>query len=907
MSFPVRILFFLWCGSALSASAQVAFSGFVRDTAGVGVPMASVVLSACADARTLAYTYADAEGRFRLSFAVPEGCDTLSLTVRGLGFQEQTLLIVAHDLRPYYDITLIGSQLQEVVVRARYVPVLKRGDTTEYRLASFSDSTEFSIEDLLRKLPGFRVSEQGMISVNGRTVSSVLIEGDDLFGYNYALATRNLRADIFEHVQVIERYQDNPLLKGIADSERLALNLTLRNDRKHVWSGSSAVGAGAGGGGRAYGYLNLFSVSKREKVYFIGKADNAGQAALNDASAMIPSDPFDGRQSLQQGALQMRPLQTEPMVNTMGMPWAFAVHNRTALGYYGHVLPVGAMKMKISSWAGSEYLGQQVFSAMRFLLGPADLSLSETETRQWRRQVYHTQAEGDYHSPNARHLFRFFARADHAPARYDLDIERQQPGAGAFYIQADGDRSPFDLFLSAEYTHKVGDKTLLQIAGRQDYQRHAYGLQGEHSYYPLFFGIAGGFRWLFQQALQRQQKTHVSVRLLTAHGPMQWQIETGAYWHDSRLQAAFFLQNDQGERWQPASDEFYASTFHVWTQRYYTRTEGTYSRNRWRFSARLTGGWQPVVLEGPRTSRRQSLALFQPGIQAAYKLSEPSTLVAQYGFQQQMPAMVSLYPGYRFGSALQLVQGLPDPGWIARHHARLYYAYNDLARSMTNAFLSFSITQADNDLGGQHLVNPFFSITEPFRPVTFTAYSLSGQAGHYFSALSSRFEINALYDIADQPMRVNSDALRYVRTRNLQAGMGYGSAFDGWLNVFLRLNALRSVSENRLSTSETTAAASQNWFSSVELVIKPSAAFRFKVRTQHVAFRNGTNPYVHLWAVNGEVFWQLSHQHSELRLMWNNLLATRRLESAFADGFTESRSGVMATPRFALLTWAYKF
>lgn len=903
----VPILFLLWWGSALVASAQVALSGFVRDTAGGGVPMASVVLSACADERTLAYGYADAEGRFRLSLAVPEGCDTLALTVRGLGFQAQTLLIATRDLRSHYDITLVNSQLQEVVVRARYAPVVQRGDTTEYRLASFSDSTEFSIEDLLRKLPGFRVSDQGMISVNGRTVSSVLIEGDDLFGYNYALATRNLRADIFEHVQVIERYQDNPLLKGIADSERLALNLTLRDERKHMWSGSSAAGAGAGGGGRAYGYLNLFSVSKREKIYFIGKADNAGQSSLNDASAMIPANPFDTRQSLQQGALQMRPLQVEPMVNTMGMPWAFAVHNRAALGYYGHVLPLGAMKMKVSSWAGSEHLEQQVFSATRFLLGPADLNLSETERRQWRRQVYHTQAEGDYYSPDARRSFRIFARANHAPVRYEQDMERQQPGADAFYIQADGNRSPFDLFLSAEYTHKVSKSSLVQITARQDYQRHAYGLQGEHDYYPLFFGIANDFRQLDQEALQRQHKTQVAAQLLSARGPMQGQIEAGAYWHDSRLHSAFFLQNDDGERWRPAPDEPYARPFRVRTQRYYARTEGTYSRHRWRVSARLMGGWQPVALEGPQMNHQQSLALFQPGVQVSYRFSEPSSLVAQYGFQQQMPVVASLYPGYRFGSALQLVQGLPDPGWIARHHARLHYAYNDLARSMTSAFLSLSITHADNDLGVQHLVNPFFSIAEPFRPIAFTAYSLAGQASRYFSALSSRFEVNALYDIADQPMRVNGDALRYVRTHNLQAGIGYGSAFDGWFNVFLRVNGLRSISDNRLAAGETAAAVSQNWFSSGEVVVKPLAALRLKLRAQHVAFRSGVNPYVHLWAVNGEALWQLPRQRSELRLMWNNLLATPRFESAFADGFTESRSGIMATPRFVLITWAYKF
>ncbi|MCS7035184.1 MAG: carboxypeptidase-like regulatory domain-containing protein [Saprospiraceae bacterium] len=908
MALLVRILALLWCSGALLAPAQVVVSGTVRDTAGVAVPMASVVLSACADERTLAYGYADVEGHYRLSFAVPEGCDTLSLTVRGIGFQAQTLLIALRDLRPHYDIALVNAQLQEVVVRARYTPVVQRGDTTEYRLRSFSDSTEFSVEDLLKKLPGFQVNEQGMISVNGRTVSSVLLEGDDLFGYNYALATRNLRADAFETVQVIERYQENPLLKGIADSERLALNLTLREDRKYAWSGHAAAGLGVGGGARAYSHLNLFSVSKREKIYLFGKADNAGQTSLHDASALIPYDPFNPRLHLRQGAPQMRSLQQEPTENTMGMPRAFVLQNRTALGCYGHVLPVGALKLKISAWGGGERTAQQAFSESRFLLGSSDLNLSETATTQWQRQVYHAEAEGNYYSPNARRSFRFFARADHAPVRYEQDIARQQAGADVFRIQADGNRLPLDLFLSTEYTHKVGKNSLLQLTGRQDYLRHRYDLQGEHAYYPLFFGLAEDFRRLEQQAAQVQRRTQLSALFMAARGSIQWQTEIGAYWHDSRLSSAFSLHNTQAKRWQPAPGEPYAGAFRVRVQRYYARAEGVYHHNRWRFSAQLLGGWQPIALIEERTTpRRQALPLLQPGAQASYKITDRSAFHAQYGFQQQMPAVASLYPGYRFSSALQLLNGLPDPSWIARHHARISYAYNDLVRRMTTASLSASITHADRELGAQHLVNPFLSINEPFRPVTFTSYALAGNAGRYFSALSSRLDVNILYDVSDQQMRVNSDALRQVRTRHWQAGVGYGSAFEGWVNVFLRVNALRSVSDNQLSARETAAAVSQNWLSSAELVFKPSALFRLKWRAQHVAFRSSASPYAHLWAVNGEAFFQLPRQHSELRLLWNNLLATRRFESAFADGFAESRSGVAVAPRFALLTWSFKF
>jgi hypothetical protein len=116
-------------------------------------------------------------------------------------------------------------------------------------------------------------------------VEKVMIEGDDLFNQNYTIGTRNIRADMIDKIQAIDRYQDNPLFKGISESERMVLNLTIREDKKYKISGSTTTGAGFGGRARGQTHINLISITKKSKSYILGNANNTGNNALESTGA----------------------------------------------------------------------------------------------------------------------------------------------------------------------------------------------------------------------------------------------------------------------------------------------------------------------------------------------------------------------------------------------------------------------------------------------------------------------------------------------------------------------------------------------------------------------------------------------------------------------------------------------
>ncbi|MDZ7683196.1 MAG: hypothetical protein U5J63_16195 [Fodinibius sp.] len=69
-------------------------------------------------------------------------------------------------------------------------------------------------------MPGIRVDSEGRIEANGKSISKVMIGGDDLFGFNYQLLTKNFTAKAIETVSVYEEYQENAVLKGISESDK---------------------------------------------------------------------------------------------------------------------------------------------------------------------------------------------------------------------------------------------------------------------------------------------------------------------------------------------------------------------------------------------------------------------------------------------------------------------------------------------------------------------------------------------------------------------------------------------------------------------------------------------------------------------------------------------------------------
>uniref|UniRef100_UPI00404A11C8 hypothetical protein n=2 Tax=Flavobacterium sp. TaxID=239 RepID=UPI00404A11C8 len=124
-------------------------------------------------------------------------------------------------------------ELNEIILSDKRA-IYEKKDTVFYNPDKFRDGSEKVVEDILKKLPGITISEDGKISFKGKEIKKMLLDGDDLFDQNYVMGSKNINADMIEEIQGIDDYHNNDMLKGVTTSEDVALNLILKKGKTDI-------------------------------------------------------------------------------------------------------------------------------------------------------------------------------------------------------------------------------------------------------------------------------------------------------------------------------------------------------------------------------------------------------------------------------------------------------------------------------------------------------------------------------------------------------------------------------------------------------------------------------------------------------------------------------------------------
>ncbi|MGE8299144.1 MAG: outer membrane beta-barrel protein [Sphingobacterium paramultivorum] len=168
--------------------------------------------------------------------------------------------------------------LEEVQVNGK-IPVVIKGDTIEYDAGSFKVEKDAKVEDLLKVLPGITMDGSGKIIAQGKEVKKVLLDGEEFFGDDPTLITKNIRSDMVSKVQVYEKKSDLAVRTGVDDGERTqTIDIKLKEDKKKGMFGQAVAGAGTD---KYYGgkvMLNKFKGSQKIAAY--GILANDGMVGL---------------------------------------------------------------------------------------------------------------------------------------------------------------------------------------------------------------------------------------------------------------------------------------------------------------------------------------------------------------------------------------------------------------------------------------------------------------------------------------------------------------------------------------------------------------------------------------------------------------------------------------------------
>lgn len=175
-------------------------------------------------------------------------------------------------------------ELREITVKAP--PIRVKKDTLVYDAKAFMAKGDTHLEDLLKKLPGIKVADNGAVSYQGKPINRFYIEGNDLLGSSYNQATRNMPVDAISAVEVLENHQPAKILEERQFSDKAALNIRLDKSHRSRPFGEASIGAGAS----PFIWNNsIFLTQILEKHQFLitTKMNNSGEDISNDTREHI--------------------------------------------------------------------------------------------------------------------------------------------------------------------------------------------------------------------------------------------------------------------------------------------------------------------------------------------------------------------------------------------------------------------------------------------------------------------------------------------------------------------------------------------------------------------------------------------------------------------------------------------
>lgn len=233
------LLIILYLIGVVSLMAQVNVSGMVIDKE-INEPVvgASAIIKG-ADNKIKKFASTKADGSFAMSVPSVSDC---RLEVTMMGYAKQTIPLDSVTLPITVYLEPGTTELKEVVVKADRIR--EQGDTISYHVGSFAQQQDRSIGDVLRRMPGIDVAQNGKIQYQGEDINKFYIEGSDLLGGKYGIATNGINHEDVGAIEVMENHQPMQVLSGISFSDKAAINLKLKNKAKATWTFHGDAGGG---------------------------------------------------------------------------------------------------------------------------------------------------------------------------------------------------------------------------------------------------------------------------------------------------------------------------------------------------------------------------------------------------------------------------------------------------------------------------------------------------------------------------------------------------------------------------------------------------------------------------------------------------------------------------------------
>ncbi len=900
---PLLLIFFSLCSVVLPAQAGFwECSGRVLSEQGEPLAWAAVYVSNLPKGgRILAYAHTGEDGRYALSCEIDTSLKKLYLSVDLLGYAKQQKEISLAGGQRVFEVNVVLKpapfQMNEVVVRDSLPEIVERSDTTEYVVADFSDSTEVYVEELLKKIPGVEIDEHGSITVNGKPVKKLLVEGDDFFGQNYTVISRNMRANAIERVQLIEGYRENPVFAEVTPSDDLVLNLVLKEDVKGKPSGNISTGFGRGDDWKWAVGANVFSFGKKQRAVLMLNGDNVSSSFRGGVSNFM--DMQMGREHLPLPAEMDQSLLSFSSPYSVGLSPRFSNRRQSGLVGYAQIFTLSpTWKLKVFGLGDLSEDRQQFVQETSFFGDSTEFSVAQQTAFNLWGKTYEGALEGHYLSPDHRSSLLLALNLNGQTERQNSLMERSVDEGAAVSWPVSLAAKPLTYSVSGEYSRKANRYMVVQAAFRALAASSSERLQSMSEVYPAFFGSDSAYASLEQSVNSSQRLYAGFLRSIYARGAYHLEVQAGGISHRSSLDTDIRLFSeapDAGIR----PDSSYRNAQILEEDRWSLKASGALRLGYVLLQGSLGADYRQLRLD--RVAPLDT-ALWLPGglFSLRYKRTDRFKFSIHYAWRNQLPLGKELLEASYFSNYLSLDRARAHFDVLPLHAWWLSLRHKD-ASGNRQVYLRLQALLNPALRGQNTTLSPYVMENNLYYPASFG--TLGGRLGfnQFVSDWGMLFKLRADYGITDSEGRLEGQ-LRHLSRKDYGLHVFWGFALKAPFSIQWENDLMLARARIRTDYSS----FEQNSFklqSRVTLNYYPSDAFSLRARLYHSSYYFAGKQTASFYAADFRVLFDftLRERPANLALEAVNLTGASSFDSFHFTDFSESVFSVQAVPMFFLL------
>lgn len=866
---------------------QTTIYGSVKDSSG-SLYSASVILKDSLSKSIIAYSYSDDIGKYKL---ITNKIGKFNLVFTSLGYDSQVISVVLTKEQKEIKIDVVlkdkPMDLDEVIITAD-LPMNAKEDTISFKTKFYKRGNEQTVEDLLKTIPGININADGTIKIGNQEIEKLMVDGDDLFERGYKILSKNMPAYPIEEVEVLKNYSNNRLLKGVEESDKVALNLKLDEKSKRIWFGNIETSIGNDSFYQLKG--NLMNFGKKNKYYFLTNLNSIGYNATGDIENLIrpfrmnePASIGDNQSAnsllnLSQNQLNFK--QSRTNFNNAELVSLNAIFNPTeklkikTLGFFNwdetdfFRNSIDVVDVNSTNFTNTE--DYELRNKKRIAFGKLDFIYNISKTKMLEATTKYNN--GDFND-NSNLIFNGNSTIESLQHQNTL----------------------FDQKIS--YTNKFKDKKVFLLTGRFIDEKTPQNYSLNQFFYQDLFPATINANNVNQQSTNQMQFAGINAHLLDRkeNGHL-LELQLGNEFRKDKLQTTFTLLEDNTVLEQPNG---YQNQTNYQVNDLYFKSKYRLKINDFGVIGKLDLHQLFNRLDNNSSTSHQSPFFINSSLGFDWKINDKNKITSSYSYNTTNAKVLDVFSDFVLTGFRSFSKGTGNFNQLDASNVVFNYQLGNWSdRFFANTFIIYS--KNHDFFSTNTAIQQNFTQAEKILIKDREFLSVNSKLDYYFKFISSNLKVDLGYTKSEYKNIVNNSNLRLVTSNNYNYGLELRSGFKGIFNYHIGTKWTTTEIETTINNSFTDNVS----FLDLSFIFNKKLDFQLQSERYYFGNLQADNTYYFL---DFDARYKLIENKLTLGLTGKNLFNTERFRNFSISDIGTSTTEYRLLPRFVLLKLEYRF